>query len=98
MGCVFLRHLPKAAKAAAERLGQARSLTELGDAEPASFDAACLWCVVAHTNDPRPIAEAAAQVLRPGGVLWLTTPNFAFQRPYAWARMKFGRLVGFQGR
>ena len=43
---------PKVAQAAAERLGPARSLTELGEAEAASFDAACLWCVVAHTNDP----------------------------------------------
>jgi SAM-dependent methyltransferase len=69
---------PEATAAAQQRLG-ARALTG-----PASgFDLVTLWCVIAHLLEPEPLLESARTALRQRGTLWLTTPNFAFQRRYA---------------
>lgn len=69
---------PEATAAARERLGE-RALT----APAAGFDVVTLWCVIAHLLEPEEVLESVRAALRPGGVLWLTTPNFAFQRRYA---------------
>lgn len=80
---------------AAARLGDARARTALAEEEPGSFDAATLWCVVAHTREPREVVRGAAAALRPGGHLWLTTPNFVLQKRYAAARRRLGRPIDF---
>ena len=69
---------PEATVAARQRLG-ARALT----APAAGFDVVTLWCVVAHLAEPGQLLESVRSALRPGATLWLTTPNFAFQRRYA---------------
>lgn len=58
----------------AERIQQAE-LEEAG--WPARhFDALTFWDVIEHVPNPRRTLEAAFRLLRPGGVLLLTTPNF----------------------
>jgi SAM-dependent methyltransferase len=69
---------PEATAAARQLVGD-RALSE-----PATgFDVVTLWCVVAHLPEPRELLASLRTLLRPGGTLWLTTPNFAFQRRYA---------------
>jgi SAM-dependent methyltransferase len=69
---------PEATAAARERVGdRALSAPETG------FDVVTLWCVVAHLPEPSELLASVRKLLRPGGTLWLTTPNFAFQRRYA---------------
>jgi SAM-dependent methyltransferase len=80
---------------ASERIGRERARTVLAEEEPGSFDAATLWCVVAHTPEPAEVVAGAADALRPGGVLWLTTPNFTLQKRYAAARLRLGRPIDF---
>src|SRR5262245_50714529 len=65
---------------AARRLGAGRALMSLPESEHASFEAATLWCVVAHTRDPSVLLDVARNALRPCRILWLTTPNFALQK------------------
>jgi len=77
---------PEATKAARERLGD-RALTAAGS----GFDLVTLWCVIAHLLEPGQLLESVRTMLRPGGTVWLTTPNFAFQRRYA-------RLLALAGR
>jgi SAM-dependent methyltransferase len=43
----------------------------------ARFDAVISMDVVEHLRDPRPWLREALRVLKPGGVLFLTTPNYA---------------------
>ena len=69
---------PEATAAAVELLGD-RALS----APAAGFDVVTLWCVIAHLLEPEQLLESVRRSLRPGGTLWLTTPNFAFQRRYA---------------
>jgi 2-polyprenyl-3-methyl-5-hydroxy-6-metoxy-1,4-benzoquinol methylase len=40
-----------------------------------SFDAIAIVEVVEHVLDPIPILKEAYRILRPGGVIWVTTPN-----------------------
>jgi SAM-dependent methyltransferase len=40
-----------------------------------AFDAVTLWDVIEHVPSPRAYIERAARLLRPGGMLGLTTPN-----------------------
>jgi SAM-dependent methyltransferase len=44
---------------------------------PASLDAATLWHVLEHLDDPRAALERVSQWLRPGGVLLVGVPNIA---------------------
>ena len=86
---------PLAAQAAAARLGPARSWSAVPSEAVGTFDAATLWCVIAHVTDPRKVITESLNLLRPGGRLFLSTPNFLFQRPYASALAKAGRPVDF---
>jgi SAM-dependent methyltransferase len=43
----------------------------------ASFDAATLIEVIEHLRDPRPLLAECRRVLKPGGILLITTPNSA---------------------
>ena len=87
---------PAAVERAAERVGSDRSLTEIDKAQRGSFDAVTMWCVVAHTRDPASLVDAARTALAPGGVIWITTPNFSFQKPYAAVRKRFGNTLNFE--
>jgi 2-polyprenyl-3-methyl-5-hydroxy-6-metoxy-1,4-benzoquinol methylase len=44
-------------------------------AMPASYDAVVLWETIEHVQSPRRVLSKAAELLRPGGVLALSTPN-----------------------
>lgn len=69
-----------ARREAAKRLGPERSLSPEAAGELAgTCDVVTLWCVIAHVTDPALLLEEAAALLRPGGVLLVTTPNFIFQ-------------------
>jgi SAM-dependent methyltransferase len=81
---------PEATAAARQRVGD-RALS----APATGFDVVTLWCVVAHLPEPRELLASVCRVLRPGGTLWLTTPNFAFQRRYARLLALVGRPLRF---
>jgi hypothetical protein len=51
--------------------------------------------VLAHVPDPRAVLARAARLLKPGGRVFLTTPNFLFQARYAWMLAKLGRPIDF---
>jgi SAM-dependent methyltransferase len=63
--------------------------------EAGSFDVVTLWCVIAHVSDPCSLLQSARSWLRPGGMLWLTTPNFAFQKRYGKILASAGRPIDF---
>ena len=86
-----------AVAAAAERIGPARSLATVPEEMRGHCDVVTLWCVVAHTGDPRAVLAEAVGALRPGGQLFLTTPNFRFQIGYATALAALGRPLDFTG-
>ena len=57
----------------------------------ASFDAATLIEVIEHLRDPRSLLAECRRVLRPGGILLVTTPN-----AHSWtARLMGSRWAGF---
>ena len=70
---------PDAAAHAREALGLSVFGGDLLDAPlpPASFDAAVLWHVLEHTQDPVAQIGRLRALLRPGGVLGLRVPNIA---------------------
>jgi SAM-dependent methyltransferase len=47
------------------------------DLEPSSFDAITMSHVIEHLHDPPAALERCRLLLRPGGTLWLATPNLA---------------------
>jgi SAM-dependent methyltransferase len=67
------------------------TLEQLAVHHPDRFDVAFAVFVLEHVRDPHAFTEAAARVLRPGGVLMAITPN---QRHYfgmaAWAATRLG--------
>lgn len=69
---------PALAGFARERLGVDARLGELEALGPdlAPFDAVCLWDVIEHLHAPRPTLQAVRDVLRPGGRVLLSTPNW----------------------
>lgn len=81
---------PEATAAARKRIG-ARAL----ETDATGFDVVTLWCVIAHVADPEGLLDSVCQALRRGGTLWLTTPNFAFQRRYARLLARVGRPLSF---
>jgi 2-polyprenyl-3-methyl-5-hydroxy-6-metoxy-1,4-benzoquinol methylase len=60
----------------AKGLSCAQAPIEPDSFEPDSFDVVTAFEVVEHLGDPRAEAAAIAAALRPGGLLYLTTPNF----------------------
>jgi len=68
---------PTAARYARERFGLDIHSCDLLDApfEEQSFDAAILWHVLEHTQDPQAQLRRLYALLRPGGVLGLRVPN-----------------------
>lgn len=86
---------PAASAAAGARIGPERALPAVPDALAGTFDVVTLWCVVAHLADPRRILDEAVHALRPGGRLFLTTPNFRFQSAYARVLAASGRSLDF---
>lgn len=45
-------------------------------AEAGPFDAVTMWCVIAHVDDPEGLLNGTRALLRPGGVLFFSTPRF----------------------
>lgn len=84
-----------AASVARKHLGDARVFGDLDEISDASFDVIALWCVIAHTTDPVALIAAVKSKLKPGGVVWITTPNYSFQKPYAVIRRLSGKPIDF---
>jgi 2-polyprenyl-3-methyl-5-hydroxy-6-metoxy-1,4-benzoquinol methylase len=59
-----------------ELSGRLRSLKleNIGDDWPA-FDAICLWDVIEHVRDPVNVCRTLIKLLKPGGYLFLSTPD-----------------------
>jgi 2-polyprenyl-3-methyl-5-hydroxy-6-metoxy-1,4-benzoquinol methylase len=58
-----------------------------------SYDAVTMWDVLEHTRDPRVALSKAWEILRPGGLIFLITPNIdgLYPRVTYWP----GRLVSY---
>jgi SAM-dependent methyltransferase len=41
-----------------------------------SYDAVTMWCVIAHVDDPEELLRGARMLLRPGGILFFSTPRY----------------------
>ena len=81
-----------AQQVAALRLGEERSLSPEQAREFAGrCDVVTLWCVIAHVTHPLELVRQAAGLLRPGGRLVITTPNFLFQGTLARVLAKLGK-------
>ncbi len=55
-----------------------------------------LWCVLAHVADPVALLQEAGGLLRPGGKVLITSPNFLFQNIYARLLARIGRPLDFR--
>lgn len=53
--------------------------------EAGSFDAITLSHVIEHVHDPKVLLAECARLLRPGGTLWIATPNSR-----SWVHRRFG--------
>jgi 2-polyprenyl-3-methyl-5-hydroxy-6-metoxy-1,4-benzoquinol methylase len=53
--------------------------------EPAAYDLVTFWQVLEHLHDPVATLRAARELLRPGGSIVASTPNFG-----SWSRQRFG--------
>jgi SAM-dependent methyltransferase len=62
---------------------------------PASFDVITFWDVIEHVPDPRGTLERVAEILAPGGLLVLKTPNA--DGLYPRASLPFARRLGYWG-
>jgi 2-polyprenyl-3-methyl-5-hydroxy-6-metoxy-1,4-benzoquinol methylase len=51
---------------------------EAAAAAPESFDVVCSFQVLEHVPDPRSFIEACIRLVRPGGKIILSTPNYEF--------------------
>ncbi len=69
------------------------------DAAPASLDAVTLWEYIEHIPDPRDEIRRLVALLKPGGVLALSTPNtgywVAVHQPMRWREFKPPAHLGF---
>jgi 2-polyprenyl-3-methyl-5-hydroxy-6-metoxy-1,4-benzoquinol methylase len=68
---------PRALRHAREELGLEVLDVPLAEAglEDGSFDVVTVLSVLEHTNDPRAMLREIARVLKPGGALYVITPN-----------------------
>lgn len=70
--------------------------------EDASADVVTLWEVVEHVDDPVGLLAGSRRILRPGGLVYLTTPNFgSLQRRLLgrrWPRFHLEHETYFDGR
>lgn len=57
---------------------QAQSIEEFSACNSARFDAVCSFQVLEHISNPGRFIQAALECLSPGGVLILSTPNYAY--------------------
>jgi SAM-dependent methyltransferase len=62
----------------------------------APADVVTMWCVIGHTPDPRAFLDEVRAALRPGGWLFLTTPNWRFQSMLARTLSLRGRTINFE--
>lgn len=84
-----------AVEAATARVGESRSLLGIPEFLVGTCDVVTLWCVVAHVPDPRAVIVDALRLLKKGGRLLLSTPNFLFQARYAALAAKIRRPIDF---
>lgn len=84
-----------AAELGRTRLGLDIVTGELADAPfaPETFDAVTLWDVLEHVRDPDKTLRAVRELLRPDGVLALSTPNLGGLFPRV--SRPVGRLTGY---
>jgi 2-polyprenyl-3-methyl-5-hydroxy-6-metoxy-1,4-benzoquinol methylase len=83
---------PPAQRVAARRLGGERSLSPESATEfVGRCDVVTLWCVIAHVTDPLSLVSQALDLLKPGGRLLITTPNFLFQGMLARVLARFDK-------
>ena len=77
---------PHAVEFAREKLGLENVCAGRVEDSPlatASFDIITLWDVVEHIPDPEPLLSYLLTLLKPGGILFLHTPNINAQLPKA---------------
>lgn len=58
---------------------------EPGAYDESSFDVVCAWHVIEHLHQPRDVVAEVARILKPGGELLLSLPNFG-----CWEQRFFG--------
>jgi SAM-dependent methyltransferase len=83
----------EAARSAAALLGQrVYSSVSAASFPPESFDVVTLWEYIEHVPDPREDLRQVNQLLKPGGLVALSTPNAGTQRvkrhPERWREFK----------
>ncbi|MER7275136.1 class I SAM-dependent methyltransferase [Dactylosporangium sp. NPDC000244] len=79
---------------ARDRIGAQRVHTSVAGMAPA--DVVTLWCVIGHTPDPGVFLDEVRAALKPGGWLFLTTPNWRFQAMLARVLGLRGRTINFE--
>ena len=78
---------PKAVAAAKQRgLDASVGSVELYAGEPGRFDAISLSHVLEHLHEPLPFIRAVHRLLKPGGVLFIDTPNIEGRGARRWGR------------
>ena len=92
--CLGIEPAAEVARIAAERGFDIRvgSLESVVAADPptfapGSFDAIFAWMVIEHLHDPVTTLRFASELLKPGGTLSFSVPNFG-----CWERRAFGRF------
>ncbi|MDX1990924.1 MAG: class I SAM-dependent methyltransferase [bacterium] len=77
-------------------LSRAEDLNPTEHPEARNFDVVLMLQVIEHVADPRRVMEVSHEMLRPGGIIWMETPNLAgWDRPFfrkrAWGGYHFPR-------
>jgi SAM-dependent methyltransferase len=57
---------------------------EDGGIAPGSVDVITMWDVIEHLSNPQPLLRSLRELLRPGGTLFVQTPNVRVQLAKAW--------------
>lgn len=85
----------QASEMAVARIGRERVFENSLHIDTGSFDVITLWCVLAHVPDPHDLIREVTPLLVDGGIIWITTPNYRFQKTYSKLRQRIGRPVDF---